>query len=106
MNEFAGLIHDKLGIETIIPNRGDSYLVSTKGVFEAEKRETAPLQETQQYSYMRLDVLGLLDKIRDELDEASSMVRNDLKNEKTDIEVEELKARLQKFEKYIVDIIK
>lgn len=106
MSEFAGLIHEKFGIETIIPSRGDSYLVSRKGVFEAEKREAAPLQEKQQYSYMRLDVLGLLDKLRDELDEASSIVRNDLKNEKTDIEIEELKARLLKFEKYMVDIIK
>jgi hypothetical protein len=48
----------------------------------------------------------LLDKLRDELDEASAIIRNDLKSETEDIEIDALKAKLLKFEQDIVDIIK
>lgn len=105
MSEFAELINAKLGIETIIPNRGEAFIVSKTGVFETDKKQVA-VQAKKEYSFKRLEILEILDKLRDELDEASSIVRNDLKNEKEDIEVEELKAKLLKFEKYIVDIIK
>lgn len=105
MNEFAEMIHAKLGIETIIPNLGESFIVSKSGVFETDKKK-ATVQKKAEYSFKRLEILEMLDKLRDELEEASSIVRNDLKNEKDDIEVEELKAKLLKFEKYIIDVIK
>ena len=105
MIEFAELIHAKLGIETIIPDRGQSFTVSLKGVFGAEKRKVE-VQSKEGYSFKRLEILKTLDKLRDELEEASSIVRIDLKSQKDDNEVEELKAKLLKFEKIIVDILK
>ena len=105
MIEFAELIHAKLGIETIIPDLGQSFTVSQKNVLGTEKRKVE-VQSKEGYSFKRLEILKMLDKIRDKLEEASSIVRIDLKSQKDDVEVEELKAKLLKFEKYIVDILK
>ncbi|HEX2944564.1 MAG TPA: MBL fold metallo-hydrolase, partial [Clostridia bacterium] len=107
MNEFSGLLTAETGIGTIIPDRGEAFTVTAKGVFETEKKAAAPVERKEEkYDYKRLEIVYMLDKLKDELEEASSIVRNDLNAEKNDIELEELKARLQKFENYIVDIIK
>ena len=106
MNEFSGVLSNELGIDTIIPNRGESFMVTAKGVFETEKKVAAEERKEAKYDYKRLEIVYLLDKLRSELEDASAIVRNDLKADKNDIELEELKARLQKFENYIVEIIK
>jgi Predicted exonuclease of the beta-lactamase fold involved in RNA processing len=102
MNEFSASINSKYGIETVIPSKGDSYIVAKEGVFESERVE----KENIVYTYTRLEVLDLLDRIKEELDEATNIVRNELKQEKDDIEIDALKAKLKKFESNIVDIIK
>ncbi len=106
MNEFSGMLRTELGLDTVIPDRGEAFIVTAKGIFETEKKVAAKEREEAKYDYKRLEIVYMLDKLKDELEEASSIVRNDLKAEKNDIEIEELKARLQKFESYIVEIIK
>ena len=103
MNEFASLIDQKFGIDAVVPSRGDSFIIKGSGVFEAEAAERKP---EAVYIFRRLEILDLLDKIREEVDTASAIVKSELKEEKDDLEVEELKAKLLKFEKLIVDIIK
>lgn len=106
MNEFSGMLRTELGLDTVIPDRGEAFMVTAKGIFETEKKVAAQEREEAKYDYKRLEIVYMLDKLKDELEEASSIVRNDLKAEKNDIEIEELKARLQKFESYLVEIIK
>lgn len=105
MSEFAKTINNSLSIETIIPDRLDSYIVSEAGVFEADQRKEDVFAE-KAYRFRRLEILDMLDKLKEELEEASAIIRDDLKKEKEDIEVEALMNRLHKFENYIVDIIK
>ncbi len=105
MNEFSDAIHERLKIDTIIPTRGDTFVVSKSAVSGAEEK-MPDIQEKSEYRFKRLEILDLLDKLRSELDEASEIVRIDLKNRKDDVEVEVLKTKLLKFEKDIVDIIK
>lgn len=105
MTEFATAIQEEMGIETFIPERGEAYLISKTTVFGTEKKQPA-VQEKEEYSFRRLEILDLLEKLRDELDEASEIVRSDLKNQKDDVEIELLRAKLMKFEKDIVDIIR
>jgi metallo-beta-lactamase family protein len=105
MNEFSAAITDKLRIETIIPDRGNTYIVSKSSVSGAETKMPA-VQAKLEYSSKRIEILEMLDKLRSELDEASEIVRNDLRNRKDDVETEALKSKLLKFEKDIVDIIK
>ncbi len=102
MNEFSTSIGQKFGIDAVIPSRGDSFIISSKGVYESEGGHG----EKAVYSYSRLEVLDMLERLREELDEASNIVKNELKNEKDELEVDELKAKLKKFEGCIVDMIK
>lgn len=102
MIEFSGSIGQKFGIETVIPSRGESYIVNRKGVYESE----GSARGEAIYTYTRLEVLDMLDHIREELDEATNIVKNELKNEMNDLEIDELKAKLRKFKTSIVDIIK
>ena len=102
MSEFSGSIEQKFGIETVIPSKGDSFIIDRKSFYESEGRTGGKAV----YSHSRLEVLDMLERLREELDEASNIVKNELKNEKDELEIDELKARLRKFESSIVDIIK
>jgi len=102
MAGFAALINGKYGIETVIPSKGDSFIVNKNGVYETERMEG----KQEVITFKNLEILDILDKLKEEMDEAASIIRNDLKQEKSDLEVEELKVRLLKFEKSITDIIK
>lgn len=105
MNEFSEIISSDLRIGTIIPERGESYMITAAGVARTEIT-ALPKEKTEKYDFKRLEIAYMLDKLREELDEASSIIRDDLRTEKEDIELDELMNRLHKFEKYIVDIIK
>ena len=102
MSEFSGSIEQKFGIETVIPSKGDSFIIDRKSFYESEGRTG----EKAVYSHSRLEVLDMLERLREEVDEAANIVKNELKNEKDELEIDELKARLRKFESSIVDIIK
>lgn len=106
MTAFSGLISEEFNIQSFIPERGDSYMVNKKGVFETERKSAVLVRKEERYGYNRLSIVNMLDKLKEELDEASSIVRDDLKKDKPDIELEELMLKLQKFEKTILEIIK
>jgi len=105
MNEFAGTIQSVYGIDTIIPARNEEFMVTLEGVFPAYAKK-AEVRRKEETGFKRLEIVMLLDKLRDELDEASAIIRNDLMKETEDIEVDALKAKLLKFEHYILDIIR
>ncbi len=105
MMELSEAINEKFGIATIIPEMGDTLDLRKEGV-SRYKTEKAAEKTRERNIFARLEVIYMLDKLKDELDEASSMIRGDLKNEKDDIEIEALMSKLKNFEKYIVDIIK
>lgn len=105
MMEFSDAINEKFGISTIIPEMGETLDLRKEGV-SRYSTEKAKEGTNEKYTFNRLEVVYMLDKLKDELDEASSMIRGDLKNEKDDLEVEVLMSKLKNFEKYIVDIIK
>ena len=106
MYDFSGMINGELNIATIIPERGDAFILSRTGVSGAER--VAPLIDKKEkvYGFKRLEIVHMLDKLKEELDEASAIIRDDLKKDKRDIEVDELLIKLQKFEQDILDIIK
>lgn len=106
MYDFSRMINEEMNMATIIPERGDSFMLSKTGVSGAEK--IAPLigKKKKVYGYKRLEIVHMLDKLKEELDEASAIIRDDLKKDKKDVEVDELLIKLQKFEQYILDIIK
>ncbi len=105
IESFAGFIGENLNIETLAPNYGESFIVNQKGVFDTAAWKAARADTVVPYDYKRLQVVAMLDKIKDELEEASAILRDDLRKEKKDIEVEEMLNKLTKFERDILDLI-
>ncbi len=100
MGEFAGFIHEKFNIETEIPSKGDSYLVNARRAVESlEKAEPS-------YQFRRLAIIELMETLKEEFDELAEILKSELKQEKDDLEVDELKAKLKGLEKYMIDILK
>ncbi|HHW48114.1 MAG TPA: MBL fold metallo-hydrolase [Clostridiaceae bacterium] len=103
MLDFANAISDEFGIETIIPFRGESYVISRERVYESTAK--AELDAITR-RFKRLEILDMLEKLKEELDEASEIVINDLKQETEDSFVDSLMERLKSVEKSIVDVIR
>ena len=105
MTEFGQLIAKELGIEPIIPEYGESFIVTAEGVAPAD-RKAERRERKERYGFKRLEIVHMLDKLKDELEEASAIIRDDLRTDKEDIELDKLLEKLLNFEKYIVEIIK
>jgi len=102
---LSELIEAELRLDTIIPEYGQSFTVTRTDV-SAAGRMAVREEKKEKYSFRRLEIVHMLDKLKDELEEASGIIRDDLKTEKDDIELDELMSKLLKFEQYIVDIIR
>ena len=100
MNSFSQLINEKFGIDTVIPSRGETYVVSAGKVVDTIE---APMEG---YRYRRLEVIDLLETLREEFDELSYMLKSDLKEEKDDSEIEHMNTKLKNLEKAIVQVLK
>lgn len=100
MNSFSKLINDKFGIDTVIPSRGETFVVSAGKVVDTIE---APMAG---YRYRRLEVIDLLETLKEEFDELSYMLISDLKEEKDDSEIEHMNTKLKNLEKAIVQVLK
>ncbi|MCX7921794.1 MAG: MBL fold metallo-hydrolase [Clostridia bacterium] len=102
MKGFAELIHQKFNIETVIPGKYDSYIVTARSVIEnIEKAST-----NSNYQFKRLALVELLETMKEEFDELTEILKTDLKKEKEDFEVDEIRIKLKNLEKAMVDILR
>jgi len=102
-NEFAALIRERYGIDAIVPSRGETYTIATERPAEMVVVEPAP---AVQYMYKRLELLVYLEKLKEELDELSSLITDQLKQETDDREVEMLHEKLRNIERSMVEALK
>lgn len=98
---LANEINETFGIECIIPDRGASFGFSGTAVTKAG----AAICENKQ-KFIRLSVLEQLDVLKEELEELTEILKMDLKEEKEDHEILELKTKLKNLEKVMVDVLK
>ena len=100
MNEFAQTLTDEFGLKCIIPSRGDCYVVNSDSVYE-----NIPNADIQK-RFRRLAVVEMLETLREEFEELSDILKGDLKQEKSDVEIDEVTVKLKLVEKAIVDALK
>ena len=100
MTTFAQTITDKFGIQCIVPSRGDCYVVSEGSIYES-----IPTAEIRN-KFRRLAVVDILETLREEFDELASILKTDLKQEKSDVEIDEITAKLKLIEKTFVEALK
>ena len=100
MVELSNEINKELNIDTIIPSMGESFVVNAHNVIETDERIKTGT------SFRRLAVLETLETLKEEIEELSNILKSDLKQDKTDLEVDELRAKLKNVEKAIVDALR
>ena len=100
MNEFAQTLNDEFGLQSIIPARGDSYVVTADSIYENASNFDA------QRRFRRLAVVEMLETLREEFEELAEILKGDLKQEKSDVEIDEVSAKLKLVEKSIVEALK
>lgn len=103
IEELAKAIGNELNIDTIIPSLGETYtLIPGRTPVSTITSEISPVV----YSFKRLELLTILDKLKDEFDEAANIITEDLKQEKEDKEVELIIEKLNKLEREMVNLLK
>jgi len=100
MVDFAADIKDKFNIETIIPERGDSVVINANNEIESGKKVKSSI------SFKRLAVIDTLETLKEEIEELSDILMNDLMQEKSDAQVDKIRAKLKNIEKSIIDTLK
>lgn len=97
---FAQTITDELGLQCIVPSRGESYVISGGNIYEHVPSANARKR------FRRLAVVEMLETLKEEFDELSEILKNDLKQEKSDVEIDEVAAKLKMVEKSIIEALK
>ncbi len=97
---FAQTITDQLGLQCIVPSRGESYVISGGSIYEHVPNANA------RNRFRRLAVVEMLETLKEEFDELSEILKNDLKQEKSDVEIDEVAAKLKMVEKSIIEALK
>ena len=99
--ELSGEIQKRFGIPVDIPNRGDVFEIDADRI-----RKSAELRSPNENQYIRLEVIEKMDTLREELEEMTSIVSSDLKQETNDEKVKEIVEKLKVLEQQIVEILK
>lgn len=100
-NSLAEAISEKFDIPVEIPMRGDMY--------EADLYRIAKVGEMKspnEYKFVRLEILQKMENLREEIEEMTKLVNEDLKSEMSDKRANEIAEKLVELEKQIVEVIK
>jgi len=102
--EGQKILKDKI-LETIdipvtIPDYGEDYTLDEK------VHVTSKIDPEKKYRYLRLEVIDRLATLKEELDEMSEMIKEDVFDEdKNDEEIMEINAKIKELEQQIVKVI-
>ena len=97
---LADEILEEFNIPVDIPNRGDVYEVTSRRI-----SKVGEMKSPNEYKYARLELLERIETLKEEIDDMSNMIHEDLKKENGDKQIEELTKKILELEKQIVDII-
>ncbi|ABN51846.1 MAG TPA: MBL fold metallo-hydrolase [Hungateiclostridium thermocellum] len=100
MIEFSEEINRRFNIETVIPSRGESFILNAHNVIAIDEKVRPD------NSFRILQVVEKLENIKEEVEELSYILKSDLKQDKTDLELDELMAKLKNIEKSILEALK
>ncbi len=94
-------IYEQYNLDAEIPLFGDVYEITDDRV-----QKVGEMMPRDVYKYERLELLDRLETLREELDEMTIYIRQDLKNEENDNKIIELNGRILELEQKILDIVK
>jgi metallo-beta-lactamase family protein len=98
MLEFAGHIKSEFPCEVIIPSLGETYkLEGIRAVREAGRYRKG--------DFKRLEIISILENLKEEFDEVSSILKEDLSLDLGENELDSLKSRLMNIEESLIKAI-
>ncbi|MBR3280585.1 MAG: MBL fold metallo-hydrolase [Clostridia bacterium] len=97
---FSDLLYDMFKLKVEIPYRGDVYELTPN-----RYSKVGEIKSNNEYKYARLELLERLSTLREEIEDMSIMINDDLKRENSDKKVSELTEKIKELEKQIVEII-
>ncbi len=100
MLDFSKAINKKFDINSIIPERNESFVIKAGRV--ADVIEDTAFEKR----FERLEVISIIENLKDEFEELSNILVSDLIAGKDDSEVNALKQKLKKLERSIVDVLR
>ena len=98
---LAEAIKNQFGIPVEVPSYGDVYEIDLDRI-----KKTAELKSPIADAFIRLMALEKMQTLKEELDDMTSMLNEDLRQETNDAKVKELMEKLKKLEDQIVEILK
>ncbi len=83
-----------------IPFRGDVYDVTTRRI-----NKVGEIKSANEYKFARLELLERIETLREEIDDMSMIIRDDLKRETADKKINDLTEKIKDLERQIVTIL-
>ena len=97
---LADALVDKYHIPVDIPFRGDVYEATNRRI-----NKIGEIKSPNEYKFARLELLERIETLREEIDDMSAIIKEDLKKETTDRKIAELTDKIKDLEKQIVEIL-
>ncbi|MBO5141629.1 MAG: MBL fold metallo-hydrolase [Clostridia bacterium] len=97
---LADELVDKYHIPVDVPYRGDVYEVTTRRI-----NKVGEIKSANEYKFARLELLERIETLREEIDDMSLIIREDLKKETADKKINDLTEKIKDLEKQIVTIL-
>jgi metallo-beta-lactamase family protein len=93
-------IHRLFDIRVEIPLRGDVYDITPKKL-----SKIGEIKSPNEYKFARLELIERLATLKEEIEDMTTMISEDLKRETSDKKVDELTEKVKELEAYIVSIV-
>jgi len=93
-------INRKFKIPVDIPYHGDVYEITP-----SRYSKVAEIKSPNEYKFARLELLERMETLKEEIEEMSNIIKDDLKRETQDRKVDELTEKIKNLEKQIVQIL-
>ena len=97
---LADELVDKYHIPVDIPRRGDVYDATTRRI-----NKVGEIKSANEYKYARLELLERIETLREEINDMSMIIKEDLKKETADKKISDLTEKIKDLEKQIVEIL-
>ena len=94
---LSNKIKELYGIETLIPNRGETYTFNSEAVYNKVENPEAKVQEN------RIEAIITLDELRLGFNEALKVYRRRLRSGKSDNKIGEIKEKIEQLKKFLIE---
>ena len=97
---LSDALSELYNISVEIPYRGDVYELTPR-----RYAKVGEIKSPNEYKFARLELLERMETLKEELEDMSVMIKDDLKRETADKRIDELTEKLKELEKQIVSIV-